>query len=75
MHSTSTAYISAMKGQALLTRSRMGTRVTPHTTNSTTPTGGVSMPITRLSTNRKPKCSGSMPYCRAIGCSSGTSMM
>ena len=61
MHRNSTPYMKVMKGHRATTISRIEILLMLHTTNSTTPTGGVSMPITRLSTNRKPKCSGSMP--------------
>ena len=34
-------------------------------TKSTTPTGGVTVPIIRLSTKMRPNCTGSMPRLRA----------
>ena len=67
MHSRDTTYMAAMNGQLSRTNSPIFTPVMPQTTDSTTPTGGVSIPTTRLRTKMNPKCSGSMPYCRAMG--------
>ena len=41
--------------------SPMETRVMPHMAKSSTPTGGVIIPITRFSTKRNPNHKGSMP--------------
>ena len=48
MQDKRTPYIRTTKGQRCLNNSSIDMRATPQITNSTTPTGGVSMPITRL---------------------------
>ena len=48
-----------------------GRRPTPATTLSTVPTGGVIRPMAPLSTNIRPKYTGSMPALTAIGSITG----
>ena len=43
--------------------------------NNRIPVGGVTMPIMQLRTKTMPNCRSGTPYWRAIGTSSGASMM
>ena len=45
--------------------------VMPVTTNSSSPIGGVIMPIIRLTIGRTPKCTGSMPSAVTVGITIG----
>jgi hypothetical protein len=56
-------------------RRASGTRATIDVTNSRPPTGGVIMPMVRLTITRMPNCKSSMPSACAIGPRIGTSTM
>src|SRR5436305_13990052 len=63
-----------MNGQTPLMISSMLILDTPHTTLSTTPTGGVIRPIALLMMNSTPKYTGSMPAVLMIGIRIGVRM-
>src|SRR4051794_18331973 len=63
----STTSCAIMNGQTPLMISSMLIRLTPQTTFSTTPTGGVIRPMALLMMNNTPKYTGSMPAVLMIG--------
>src|SRR5436305_9048659 len=63
-----------MNGHTPLMISSMLIRLTPQTTLSTTPTGGVIRPIALLMMNSTPKYTGSMPAVLTIGIRIGVRM-
>src|SRR6185295_4797032 len=67
----STVSFAIMNGQTPLMICSMLIPVTPPTTLSTTPTGGVTRPMALLMMNSTPKYTGSMPAALTTGISTG----